>query len=42
MSAANEHVFSHGMQDTRETLELERAALARAAAAGSRSAWRSR
>lgn len=22
MSAANEHVFSHGMQDTRETLEL--------------------
>ena len=22
MSAANQHVFSHGMRDTRETLEL--------------------
>ncbi|HYP54844.1 MAG TPA: hypothetical protein VEQ41_00890, partial [Solirubrobacterales bacterium] len=22
MSTANEHVFSHGMQDTRETLEM--------------------
>ena len=42
MSAANEHVFSHGMRDTRETFELWNDRPWAVSAPGWRSAWRSR